>query len=134
MGVVFFPSLPFMGVMLFPSFVLGDVSREGGALLVPLSPFSILLSLSLLSSLSPSLSFSLPSFLPFSSFLSHKLFPSLFLLLFFSISLLFFSSFSPFCPSSTCFHLVFLSYFLLEGFFFFFWENFLYYVFPRCKG
>ena len=25
-GVVFFPSLPFMGVMLFPSFVLGNTS------------------------------------------------------------------------------------------------------------
>ena len=25
-GVVFFPSLPFMGVMLFPSFWLGDAS------------------------------------------------------------------------------------------------------------
>ena len=51
MGVVFFPSLPFMGVMLFPSFVLGNASGEGGAFLVPLSLFSILLSLSLISSL-----------------------------------------------------------------------------------
>ena len=50
MGVVFFPSLPFMGVMLFPSFVLGNVSGEGGTFLVPLSLFSILLSLPLLSS------------------------------------------------------------------------------------
>ena len=29
-GVVFFPSLPFMGVMLFPSSWLGNVSREWG--------------------------------------------------------------------------------------------------------
>ena len=45
MGVVFFPSLPFMGVMLFPNFGLGNASGEGGTLLVPLSLFSILLSL-----------------------------------------------------------------------------------------
>ena len=101
MGVVFFPSLPFMGVMLFPSFMLGNVSGEGGAFLVMLSLFPILLCLPLLSSLSPFPSFSLPSFLPFSSFLSHKLFPPLFLLLLFS----------------TYFHLVFLSFFLLEVFF-----------------
>ena len=42
MGVVFFPSLPFMGVMLFPSFVLGNVSGEGGAFLVSPSPFYVL--------------------------------------------------------------------------------------------
>ena len=48
MGVVFFPSFPFMGVMLFPSFVLGNASRESGVLLVPLSPFFPLLDLSLL--------------------------------------------------------------------------------------
>ena len=103
MGVVFFPSLPFIGVMLFPNFVLGNASGEGGTFLVPLSLFSILLSIPLLSSPSPSLSFSLPSFLLFFHisfsifpFLSHKLFPSLFsssplfhlfvLLLLFSIS------------------------------------------------
>ena len=85
MGVVFFPSLPFMGVMLFPSFVLGNASGEGGTFLVPLSLFSILLSLPLISSLSSSLSFSLPSFLLFFHisfslfpFLSHKPFPSFF--------------------------------------------------------
>ena len=85
MGVMFFPSLPFMGVMLFLSFVMGDASREGSAFLVPLSLFSILLSLPLLSSPSPSFSFSLLSFLLFFHisfslfpFLSHKLFPSLF--------------------------------------------------------
>ena len=43
MGVVFFPSFTFMGVMLFPSLVLGNVSGENGVLLVPLSPFSPLL-------------------------------------------------------------------------------------------
>ena len=48
MGVVFFPSFPFMRVMLFPSFVLGNASGESGVLLVPLSPFSPILSLSLL--------------------------------------------------------------------------------------
>ena len=88
MGVVFFPSFPFMGVMLFPNFVLGNASGDSGVLLVPLSPFSPLLSLSLLSSPSPSLSYSLflsfsfpfPFFsfsfsFPFSFALSFCLFP-----------------------------------------------------------
>ena len=56
--VVFFPSFPFMGVMLFPSLVLGNASGESGVNLVPLSPFSPLLPslfpLSLLSSPLPS--------------------------------------------------------------------------------
>ena len=82
-GVVFFPNLPFMRVMLFPSFVLGNASGGSSAFLVPLFPFSPLLSLSLLSSPSPSFfhslflsfSFSLPLFsfsfsLPFSFALS----------------------------------------------------------------
>ena len=68
-GVVFFPSLPSMGVMLFPSFVLGNVSREGGTLFVPLFLFSPLLPLSLPFSPSLSLSFSSPSHSPF---LSHS--------------------------------------------------------------
>ena len=77
-GVVFFPSFPFMGVMLFPSPVLGNASGEGGVLkeelLVPLSPFSpllpSLLPLSLISSLFPShFPFSFPS-------RSHSLFLS----------------------------------------------------------
>ena len=38
MGVVFFPSFPFMGVMLFPSFVPGNAFGEGGLLLVPVTP------------------------------------------------------------------------------------------------
>ena len=128
-GVVFFPSPPFMGVVLSPSFVLGDVSGEGGTLLVLLSLFSPLLSLPLLSSPSPSLSFSLlffllfflisfsifsPSHSPFflsfrlslPLFLTHKLFPSIF-------------------SSSPLFHLVFLSSFFLEGFFFFFLRELL---------
>ena len=49
-GVMFFPSLPFMGVVLFPSFVIGNASREGGTLCVPPCLFSPILSLSLLSS------------------------------------------------------------------------------------
>ena len=57
-GVVFFPSFPFMGVMLFPSPMLGNAPGESGVLLVPLSPFSpllpSLLPLSLLSSPFPS--------------------------------------------------------------------------------
>ena len=134
MGVVFFPSLPFMGVMLFPSFVLGNVSGDGDTFLVPLSLFSVLLSLPLISSLSPSPSFSLPSFLLFphlilpfflSSFLphlilplSHKLLPSLFSSSPLFHLVFFFFSFPPFCPSSTYFHLVFLSSFLPEVFFF----------------
>ena len=65
MGVVFFPSLPFMGVMLFPNFTLGNASGEGGAPLVPFSPFSILFSLPLLSSSSPSFH---SLFLPFKFF------------------------------------------------------------------
>ena len=58
-GVVFFPSLPSMGVVLFPSFVLENASGEGGTLFVLLFPFSPLLPLSLLSSPSPSFSHSL---------------------------------------------------------------------------
>ena len=94
---MFFPSFPFVGVMLFPSLVVGNASVEGGTFLVSLSLFFPLVSLSLLSSHSPSFSVSLPLF-PFpSSSLFHLLFLS------FRLSL-------PFFPSS------FLS---LEGFFFF---------------
>ena len=56
MGVVFFPSLPFMGVMLFPSFMIGNVSGEGGTFLVSPPPFSVILSLPFFSSPSPSFS------------------------------------------------------------------------------
>ena len=96
-GVMFFPSFPFVGVMLFPSFMLGNASGEGGTFLVSLSLFSPLLSLSLLSSPSPSFSVSLPLFLFPSSSLFHLFFLS------FRLSL-------PLFPS------LFLS---LEGFFFF---------------
>ena len=48
-GVVFFPSLPFMGVVLFPSFVLRNTSGEGGTFFVSLFLFSTPLSLPLLS-------------------------------------------------------------------------------------
>ena len=93
MGVVFFPSLPFMGVMLFPSFVLRKVSGEGGTLLVPLSLFSVLLSLHLLlfsfsffSILYSSLSSFFPYFLiPFSFPYAQNL----------SITFFFFSYFPP---------------------------------------
>ena len=115
MGVVFFPSLPFMGVMLFPSFALGNASGGGDTLLVPLSLFFILLSLPLLSSPSPSFHY---LFLPF-FFFSHLILP------------FFVSSFLPhlflplphkllpsFFSSSPLFHLIFLSSFLPEVFFF----------------
>ena len=128
MGVVFSPScLPLMGVMLFPSFALGNASVEGDAFLVPFSPFSFFLSLPLISSPSPSFSFSLFPFLLFFHisfslfpFLLHKLFPSFFLLLLFSTSFLSFSFLFLFLLSSTYFHLVFLPYFLPEALFFFF--------------
>ena len=144
--VVFFPILPFMGVVFFPSFVLGNASGEGGTFLVSLSLFSPLLSLPLLSSPSHSLSFS--SFLslffsisfslfhflsPCSSFLfsSSPLFLSFctnsfhpfFLLLLFSISFTF--------PFSSFFFFLLLS--LLLRFFFFFLGNCLYCLFLRCK-
>ena len=101
-GVVFFPSLPFMGVMLFPSFMLGNVFRESGVLLVPLSPFSHLLSLSLLSS--PSFSHSL--ILSFSVSLPLFLFSSPFLLIFLLLPLLvhtlFFFFFLLFFKGTAC--------------------------------
>ena len=88
MGVVFFPSLPFMGVMLFPSFVLGNVSGEGGTLLVPLSLFSILLSIPLFF-----FSFSFSFIL---SFLPHLILPFLFSYAqSLSIPFFFFSYFPP---------------------------------------
>ena len=78
MAVVFFPSFPFMGVMLFPSFMLGNIFGEGGAFHVSPSPFSVLvflplfLLLLLLLHLFFHISFSAFTFLP------NKLFPSLF--------------------------------------------------------
>ena len=98
MGVMFVPSLPFMGVMLFPSFVLGNVSGEGGILLVPLSLFSILFSLPLFF-FSFSFSFILSSSL--SSFLPHLILPFFFSYAqTLSILFFFFSSFQPLSFSS----------------------------------
>ena len=135
MGVVFFPSLPFMGVMLFPSFVLGNVSEKSGKFLLPLSLFYILLSLPLLSSLSFSLSFSLPSFL---FFFPHLIIPFFFLFFFFSST-----SHSSFFLSfrTNSFHPFFLLLLFSTSFSFplsllrvFFLGNCLYYVFSRCNG
>ena len=137
MGVVFFPSLPFMGVMLFPSFALGNASGRGGTLLVPLSLFFILLSLPLLSS--PSHSFPLFFHITFSlfPFLPHKLFSSLyssplfhlfhFLLLPFILSF-FLSSFIP-----RLILLFFFSSAQTPSILFFFLGNCLYFVLPRCN-
>ena len=86
MGVVFFPSLPFMGVMLFPSYWLGYASGEGGASLALLSLFFYLSSsssfLPLLSSFLPLL-FSILLSPPFSSFAST--FYSLFFFIYFHL-------------------------------------------------
>ena len=106
-GVVFFPSLPSMGVVLFLSFVLGNASREGGTLFVPLFPFSPLLPLSLLSSLS---SFSHSLFLLFLFFRISFSFP-------FAHSLPSFPSLSSPSPS---FSVSFPLHFSLLRFFFFF--------------
>ena len=115
--VVFFPILPFMGVVFFPSFVLGNASGEGGTFLVSLSLFSPLLSLPLLSSPSHSLSFS--SFL--SPFFFHLILPFSFPFALLFLSLFFFSSF-PFLlhklfpslfSSSPIFHFFHVSLFLL---------------------
>ena len=143
-GVMFFPSLPFVGVMLLSSFMLGNASGEDSIFLVSLSLFSPLLSLSLLFSPFPSFSVSLPLF-PFPSssrfhlfFLSFRLslplFPSSFLSLvvFLLLFLLFLLPPFPFLP-----HLIlspFPSLFLSLKAFFFFLGNCLYCVFPRCKG
>ena len=95
-GVMFFPSFPFVGVMLFPNFVLGNASGDGNTFLVSVSLVSPLFSLSLLSSPSPSFSVALPLF-PFPSsslfllfFLSFRLSPPLFPSLFLSLEVFFF--------------------------------------------
>ena len=109
-GVVFFPSLLSMGVVLFPNFVLGNASGEGGTLFVPLFLFSPILPLSLLSSHSPSFSHSLSLIF-------------LFFLISFSFPFSFFPSLSSHSPSfsvsrpffpfpSSLFHLFFLSFHL----------------------
>ena len=104
MGVVFFPSLPFMGVMLFPSFWLGNVSGEGGASLALLFLFFFFL---LFFSLLFSFLLLLFSFLPLLFFFPFILpFPLI------SVSL----SFPSFCLSP----LSFASFFCSPLFFFFF--------------
>ena len=127
MGVVFFPSLPFMGVMLFPSFRLGNAPGEGGASLALPSLFLILLLpplFSLFSSLF-SLSFFFFSSFSFSSFLSFSPFPFLSSKLFCPLFLLFFTSLLSFSFSFVfCFLLLF---------FFFFLGNSLYCVLSRCR-
>ena len=125
MGVVFFPSLPFMGVMLFLSFVLGNRPERVVHFLCHFLYFlflflflSFLLFLLLFYSLFLPFFFSSTSHSPFSLSFCTNSFHPFFLLLLFSTSLFFFFSFPPLCSSSLYFHLIFLSSFLLEGFFF----------------
>ena len=109
MGVVFFPSLPFMGVMLFPSFWLGNAFGGCGA---SFASHSLFFSLSYSSSFLPLL----PSFL-FSLLSSSTTFSSAsssFFLPFFSVPL-FFSSFL-FSLSHSSFCLYPLSLFFLREF------------------
>ena len=97
MGVVFFPSLPFIGVMLFPSFRLGNTPGEDGASLALLSLFLILFLHPLFflsSSLSPSPLLFSPSPLLFSPFSFLPFFHPFFFFSSFSFSS--FLSFSPF--------------------------------------
>ena len=90
MGVVFFPSLPFMGVMLFPSSWLGNASRGWGVvrplLLTPRSPLF----------LPPSLLYLSP-FLFFSLFFLSPPLSHLLLLLSLTSVPIFFSSSPPSC-------------------------------------
>ena len=127
MGVVFFLSLPFMGVMLFPSFALGNAPGEGGAPLALFSSFSVLFSLPLLSSPSPSFSFFFFFTAPSSFSLSFRtnsfhplLFFSSFPFLFFPFPSSALSFPSPsFLPHSSALSFFFSSFFLPEVFFFF---------------
>ena len=145
-GVVFFPSLPFMGVMLFPSFWLGNACGEGGASFALLSLFLSLSSSS--SSFLPLLFSFLPLFLYFLPFLpSHSSSSSASTFFYISISLSFpsfrlsplsFASFS--CSLFFLFISISLSFpsfclsplsfasFSCSLFFFFFWRNYLYCV------
>ena len=131
MGVVFFPSLPFMGVMLFPSFALGNASGEGGVPLAPFSPFSVLFSLPLLSSPSPSFSFFSTSHSSFSlSFRTNSCHPFLLFSSFPSLSF----PFPSFLPPSSALSFPSPSFFFFPEVFFFFLGNYLYQVSWRCKG
>ena len=128
-GVVFFPSLPFMGVILFPSFWLGNAFGGGGASFALLSLFFFLSSSSSFLPLLPSFLFSLLS--SSTSFSSASLFllsplslPPLFSFLPITLPFLFFSPYhTPF------FFGVFFSFCLspLSSFFsfFFFLRGFL---------
>ena len=106
MGVVFFPSLPFMGVMLFLSFRLGNVFREWGLVRssppTPHSPF-----------------FFVPIF--FSSS------PSFFIISFSFVFL--FSSFSSSAPAILFF--IFFYFFIFNGFLFQSISHFMFLCLPR---
>ena len=111
MGVVFFPSSPFMGVMLFPSLWLGNASGRGGgggggACFVPHSLFSF--------RLPPSLLY-LSSSLLFSSFFLSPLLSHLLLLLSLSSVPIFFFLFSSFLSSFHCVFLLCPLLFFFEG-------------------
>ena len=82
-GVVFFPSLPFMGVMLFPSSWLGNASREWG-LVRPSPPTPHSLFLLSLSSVPIFFSSSPPSCLLFIMSFSFVSLPLLLFFFFFS--------------------------------------------------
>ena len=105
-GVVFFPSLPFMGVMLFPSSWLGNASREWGLVRPsPPTPHSLLL-LSL-SSVPLFFSSSLPSCLLSIMSFSFVSLPLLFFFFFFSNQQLSLPAHQPFSlpahqPFSSC--------------------------------
>ena len=129
-GVVFFPSLPFMGVILFPSFWLGNAFGGGGASFALLSLFFFLSSSSSFLPLLPSFLFSLLS--SSTSFSSASLFllsplslPPLFSFLPITLPFLFFS----FLPITLLFFLASSSHsvFLLcpLSFLFFFLRGFL---------
>ena len=118
MGVVFFPSLPFMGVSCYSlALRYGMRPKRAVHFLCRFLYFLFFFLFLSFSSPSPSLSFSLPPFLLFFHisfflfpFLMHKLFPSLFS----SSSLFHLFPFLLLCPSR--FPFLFLS----RGFFFFF--------------
>ena len=109
MGVVFFPSLPFMGVMLFPSSWLGNASREWG-LVRPSPPTPHSLSFFPLSS-------------PFSSFSSSA--PAIYFFMYPPLSLpghqpFYLSSLSPSSPPSCLLFIMSFSFVSLPLLFFFF--------------
>ena len=112
MGVVFFPSLPFMGVMLFPSSWLGNVFREWGLVRSsPPTPHSLFF-VPIFFSSSPSFfiisfSFVFPFFFFFFQRTSHFIFFLFFYFYFFFKSTVFSSNtpatFSSSAPAIFCF-------------------------------